>query len=463
MIVWLLATPAAAEEWTLRDAVAEALARNLELRSESLNTASAGASLVEARAEWGPTLSATASATGVAAAATPGASDEALAWSVGVSQPLPTGGTVWVGGSQDEAFARRVGPDSSVSSFTGLSIEQPLLDGAWGAASYARNAARLDLRAAELAEHDARERLVVDVANAYWELVAARERTRLAVRSVEIAEAQLADTRERFDEGFAGAGDVLQLEVAQGSARQSRVVAEATEAAAERTLARRMGIPLASAPHISPLDRPAPPPEDPDPDVALALAQRGNVTWLLAQLSVESARRDLAATRNGALPDLTLSASAGLTADSAPDDAIQALSGSADTSWGLGATLSVPLAWAGTRASLEGGRLALSQAELQAEATWEDVQGQVAGALDAVRRDRARVELAEATLKAAQAGLAADQDLYREGRGLSRDVVRSLEKLEDAQVAGLDAQIDLQSSLLTLARLEGRVIEGMGL
>jgi outer membrane protein TolC len=87
--------------------------------------------------------------------------------------------------------------------------------------------------------------------------------------------------------------------------------------------------------------------------------------------------------------------------------------------------------------------------------------GQVAQAVDAVVRDRARVDLATATLAAAEAGLAADQELYREGRGSTRDVVRSLEVLEEAQVGRLAAEIDLQAAWLALARLRGRVLEEM--
>lgn len=464
MLCWLLVDSAFAQDWTLHDAVAHALAHNLELKQTALDTEGAHASLVQTRAEWGPVLSASA---GASSLSTEGASSGgaagttgALNWSVGVSQPLPTGGTVWVGGNQDQAISGRLTgggiADASVTSFTGVTVEQPVLDGAWGAAGAARDQALFSMQAAELSERDARERLVVDVANAYWGLVAARERARLAVRSVDIAEVQRTETKERFAEGFAGSGDVLQLERALGVARQSRVVADASAAAAERALLRQMGVPLAGAASVEPVDRPDPQPTDYDLDAALARARVRNVSWRLAELGLVSAKRELASTRSSALPDLTLSASVGLAADGG---ALETLGVAAEESWAAGLSLAVPLAWSGTRAQLQGGRAALGRAELAVEAAWEDLHGQVAGALESVERDRARVELAEVTLGAAQAGLTADQDLYREGRGSTRDVVRSLEALAEAQVAGLSAQIDLQASLLTLARLEGRVLE----
>jgi outer membrane protein len=457
-----LVAPAAAEEWTLRAALDHALAHNVELRQDGLDLRSAEASVVIARADRGPTLSADASVSGYFDQASPDRADDGSAWSLGVSQPLPTGGTVWLGGSQDRTFARRLTPGASVYSFTGLTLDQPLLDGAWRSARYATDSARIGLRAEVLRARDARERLVVEVATAYWELIAARESTRLAVRSVEIAETQLKETRERFDEGFAGSGDVLQLERAQGVARQSQVVAESAERGAARRLARLMGLSLEGAPVLVLVDRPDPPAADPDPVAALAEAREANAAYRLATLGVEDARRDLAQARSAALPDLSVSAAVGLSADTVGTGALAALTTTPDRAWALGASLTVPLAWAGPRAALEQGRIGLSRAELDAEAAWQDLVAQVQAALDAVGRDRVRVALAEQTRLAAQAGLAADQELYREGRGSTRDVVRSLESLEEAQVAGLAAQIDLQASLLALARLRGRVLEELG-
>jgi outer membrane protein TolC len=157
-----------------------------------------------------------------------------------------------------------------------------------------------------------------------------------------------------------------------------------------------------------------------------------------------------------------VSAAVGLSANTTGGAALAALTTQPERAWALGARLTVPLAWSGARGELEQARLGLAHVELDADGAEQDLVAQVQAALDAVGRDRARVGLAEATRLAAQMGLAADQELYREGRGATRDVVRSLEALEEAQVAGLAAQIDLQASLLDLARLRGRVLDELG-
>ena len=83
----------------------------------------------------------------------------------------------------------------------------------------------------------------------------------------------------------------------------------------------------------------------------------------------------------------------------------------------------------------------------------------VENAVRAVRRDRSRVALAEQTVEAARAALAADQELLQEGKGSTRDAIRSLENLDAAQLERLRAQIDLQTSLFELGRIEGRLVD----
>ena len=71
--------------------------------------------------------------------------------------------------------------------------------------------------------------------------------------------------------------------------------------------------------------------------------------------------------------------------------------------------------------------------------------------------------LAEQTLRAAQLALEADRELLAEGKGSTRDIIRSLEALSEAQVGRLAAEIDLQSSMMGLLKLEGTLLESVGL
>ncbi|MFZ5480029.1 MAG: TolC family protein [Myxococcota bacterium] len=445
---------AAASEWTLRDAVEHALAHNLELRSERLLAEGAEARLAGARAAFEPSLSGRVDATRYEGA--DGAASGDLSWSVGLAQPLPTGGSAALAWGRGRAWEGDPGALASLDASAAITVEQPLLAGAWLDGVYALRAAGLDAEAARIEREARAERLAVEVANAYWGLVSAREYAALAARSVEIAEEQLAQTRARFDEGFAGSGDVLQVERALGVSRQSREVAVAAEAAAERRLARLMGIPQGEDPSISPVDRPAAAVAPPDAETARAAATQGNASLRAVRLLARAAEVDYGHAVSGALPDLSVAGSLALSAGG--EDVLD----DPDRAWALGASLSVPITPRGPLAEVREARLARDRVRLAEEAAQQDVLEDLDAALHAVARDRSRVDLAEVTLSAAEQGLAADRELYTEGRGSTRDVVRSLEALEEAQLARLRAEIDLQASVLELARLQGKVLEALG-
>jgi outer membrane protein TolC len=128
-------------------------------------------------------------------------------------------------------------------------------------------------------------------------------------------------------------------------------------------------------------------------------------------------------------------------------------------SWAVGLDLSVPLPARSPRATASRARLAEESALLGLEAAEQDLVMRVENAVRAVRRDRSRVALAEQTVEAARAALAADQELLQEGKGSTRDAIRSLENLDAAQLERLRAQIDLQTSLFELGRIEGSLVD----
>ena len=102
-------------------------------------------------------------------------------------------------------------------------------------------------------------------------------------------------------------------------------------------------------------------------------------------------------------------------------------------------------------------------AALALRATQEDIVLAVHEAVRAVERDAARVQLASETMRVAALALEADQELFREGKGASRNVVSSLEALEEAQVSYLQAEIDLQQSRFEVGRVSGTLLSDVGI
>ncbi len=431
-LVWAFAGEASS--LTLAAALAEATRDNPEYAAVRLGAERARLALLSSGSQLGPQLSASVLVD----------QDGTLSWQGGASERLPGGGSLSVS-------LVKPTPDTGVSPT--VTLIQPLLEGTRGLG--ALRSARLEAADEALAARAALEGLTLSVSASYWSLVAARESRTYADQSVLFAEQQHRATEERLSEGFAGSGDLLQVRRALGVARQAAVIAASEEENAELSFARLLGRDLATRPHLVLVDRPEPPAELPERDQILEAARLANTTWLRASLSRDVAEEAFKQARVAALPSLDASTSwAG---------APLASEGGGAQSWALGLSLSAPLVPVSIITELQRARLAWEQAELAWYAAEQDLVLAVEAAVREVRRDRLRLSLASETLAAAEAGLAADQSLLVDGRGSARDVVRSLESLNAAQVDRLRTEIALQSSMLELERIRGSLLGRLGL
>ncbi|MEZ4234684.1 MAG: TolC family protein [Myxococcota bacterium] len=465
MWCWLAAAATAAP-LALDEALEEALAANLELRRARIALGLADQALVRARASFDPSLAGSLRASGANApnndqfVGQDVLRTSATSWSAALDQPLPTGGSValswWESAASSNALDVIRG--DTVSDTVSLSLRQPLLRGTTALAGVAlARSARED---AALRWRSAVEQAMLDTSDGYWRLVSARTTLDLAVRSREIAEQSLAEAQERYDEGFAGTGDVLQVERALGAARQEEVVARAEVEAAEQALRRLLGRSVAEVEPIEPTDAPARPDAVPDADSVLALARDGNAAWLLQRNAADRAHLARRVARNAALPDLSVDAGlgrSGLGATAA--EARQQALGGTYNDWSVGASVAVPLPGRALRADLAAASLEAADAELALAAAEQDLVLQVQEAVRQAERDRLRVALAGDTVRYAQLALEADQELLREGKGATRNVVDSLEALDRETAAELAALIDLQRSLLELKRVAGTLVD----
>lgn len=457
---------AQAEELALEQALAEAVAANPELEGSRLSLARTEAQRLGATGAYDPVLSASAD---VGASTTPTNSEVAgtadlvarsSGWSAGLAQHLPTGATATLAWS--ETYATSNSADvilgSTVADRATLSVTQPLLSGV--GPGFGLRSARLAVDDASLALREATEDLVIDVSSGYWRLVSAKRSYALAVRSREIAEQSLADARERHDEGFAGSGDVLQVERAAGVARQAEVVAAAEVEAADVALRRLLGRPIGPGATIEPVDTPQVPEVLPVHDEVQALARAGNAAWLRQQLAFASAGLSVREQRLGALPDLSVTGVVGASGlAESPDDARGVLLSGDYVDWGLGASVSVPIPGRVLVAARDAARVDEDLARVRLQAAEQDLAVQAVAAVQRVERDRSRVVLAAETVRAARLALEADQQLVEDGRASPRDLVISLESLDQAQAEELSAQIDLQVSLLEVRRVAGTLLE----
>jgi outer membrane protein TolC len=154
------------------------------------------------------------------------ASQNTQSFSVDLVKQLFTGGTFSTGWSTDNS--RTAGQaqrfDTQTSDVFTLSLTQPLLRG-FGetfATSVQRESEYEYQRQLEV-QRSIRQLLLLDVSNAYWDLVAAREQLSVAISSLDVGEQQAEREKHRLEVGLGTEVDIVQAET-QVAQRRERVL-----------------------------------------------------------------------------------------------------------------------------------------------------------------------------------------------------------------------------------------------
>src|SRR5262249_45532953 len=130
-------------------------------------------------------------------------------------RPVTTGGTFkahfdTANTKTDNTFSAL---STSTSDVVSLSYVQPLLRGAWRQyATASQTIADLEWRRQTEHQRSVRQKLLFDVGNAYWDLVAARADREVAESSLGLAKTQLDQDQRRLDAGAGTPIDVVAAE-----------------------------------------------------------------------------------------------------------------------------------------------------------------------------------------------------------------------------------------------------------
>jgi outer membrane protein TolC len=139
------------------------------------------------------------------------------------------------GGTLRTAFSRaNTKTNSSITTINpsthdlvSLTYTQPILRGAWREYNTAeQREAELVWRQQVENERATRQKLLLDVSIAYWDLVAARDQLEVKVSSVDLAKAQVEQEQRRLDAGVGTRLDVLQAETQVATREQERLQAD---------------------------------------------------------------------------------------------------------------------------------------------------------------------------------------------------------------------------------------------
>jgi outer membrane protein TolC len=452
------------------------LQNNFDLEIERLATAAAR---FDALGSWGafdPVLSLSGSASkseSERSSQLTSTEDNDLRLNSSLSFPLITGGSLDLSYSRinaetDAPFATF---DVSTTDVLTAALTQPLLRGAW------RRYATLDQRASEIAlqrqlerEREVRARLLLDVSNAYWDLVSAQEELKVREIAVELGKQQLAQDQRRLEVGAGTEVDVLQSETNVAQQEEQRVQADYTLRQTRDAL-RRMLAPRAEGGYeeylaawdwpiqtLTPLPEVGPVPHDWRASLAAALERRAELAQ--RRLDIEAAEVELQRTRSTRLPALDLalsSASAGFDTD--PDEAFEKAASWDFPSSSAALTFRMPLWNRAARNAERAARSSLRSALVQFDRVELDLLAEVRTAVNEVHRQREAVGAAAKSRNLAQRQLEAEETRQEVGLSTTFQVLQFQEDLDQALSAEVAARAALAKALARLTFAEGRLGE----
>ena len=342
-----------------------------------------------------------------------------------------------------------------------LDVRWPIYSG--GRVGALERAADAEREASGKDLEQARADLRLETTRAFWALVTAAESVRVVRGSVGRIEAQLADVRARFDQGFLPPNDVLTVEARVSQQRTLLIQTENQRDAARAELARLIGAPLDARFDADGQLPPAPasdvtaggagsrptPAGEPGPPLDPSRADRE------AQLlRVRAAEERVEAAEAGARPSLAVVAGFDY---ARPNPKIFPREDVWQSSWDVGINVTWSL-WNGGRTAAEA-----SEARQLAEATRQRLADLDSVIALEVRQRALDLESARAQVVTAAAAARSAAEAQRVVRERFEAGVATNSDLLDAQVDLLEAELDLTRARATVRLAEARLARARGL
>ncbi len=232
------------------------------------------------------------------------------------------------------ATAGELRPRESPSGLVGGFVEQSILLGGKRQAARASSAADVALREAELAA--VRQRVLVDVRTAYYEVLAAAEKLKVSERLLAVGDESVVIVRQLVNVGMADQPDVLEAQAEAARMKAMLASARAHQAGAWRRLAAAAADPSMAAPSTALTLNGTLPLLDRMGSLDQVLQQSPDVKAADAEVARQRASVDVE--RRSVFPDLTLRGDAGWNREPLPS-----LSSPRSVGWEFGAEAGITL------------------------------------------------------------------------------------------------------------------------
>lgn len=336
----------------------------------------------------------------------------------------------------------------------GISARQPLINGDKQAQ---QRQLLLGADAAVLEWQASQQDLMLRTAQRYFDGVLAEQKLGLLRRQQAAADKALVEARDRFELGDKPVTDTHEASARARGLRAQVLAAESELELAREALSDATGLPVASLQLAAPADTAAP--ATPGPlEQWLARAGQDNLLLRLQQANAETARHEVARRSARASMSLDLVAEAGRDRLSGSGDFGSASNSSSQQMIGL--QLTVPLYTGGMRDARQDEALRLEEkARAEVDRARQQVRQQTRAAWLGLQNGRARLDALAESLLATRARLDATLLGQQVGDRTTLDLLNAQNDASSAELALVQASIDLLLNRLRLAALAGELDE----
>ncbi|MFZ5519038.1 MAG: TolC family protein [Candidatus Zhuqueibacterota bacterium] len=456
----------------LQDAVLMALEANPTLLVQRLDPDIARTYAREQRAAFDPAVTLSASRSETKSLRFLGSrpepfelTSERIQYDMSLTQLLPTGTSL-------AATASVIGSISSIytdqySGDVNMTMTQSLLQGfgtGYNLASLRK--AKLDAEISALELKAVAEQLTADVEKAYWDLYLAKQEIAIQQRSLELAEKQMSESRERVNVGRLPELELAAVHAEAATRKESMIDAQSRYDQARLHLIFLLNPPSGQSWDVVPVlvDVPMIPIDSlAASDIHEELAMKYRPDLLQAKLNIKKNKADLARTRNGLLPRLDLFITLGRTtyAQSFNESIPDIHSPYSTVSGGL--TFEFPLPNRQARAEHARSKYQREQVEISLKNMERLVQWDVRAAYIEAVRSRQQIEATRVARDLQEKKLDAELEKFRVGKSTNYLVLQAQRDFIASQLDEARANVGHINAIVDLQLMEGTLLERRGI
>jgi outer membrane protein len=459
---------------TLKQAIKMAVEKNLDVKAELYNPASAEADIRSSKGIYDPVVNfntnyeeSTTQPASIFLAGTTLQRTKILSVDPGISQLIPYGGTLglvfnntW---NRNNSSPERGFLNDYWQSEISLNFTQPLLK------NFGKDATELNISVAKYNKEGSLEQFkskliatVAQVRTQYSQLYSLRENLEVKKTSLALAEKILNDTQAQVKAGVLPAMEILNAQF--GVATMQKNLIDAERAVKDQVDSLRLLLQLPEGSDIVPVDTPFLGPYQVDESslIRKALTDRPDLKQLQVTLKTNELQSRVA--RNQTLPDLNLSANTSLTGlDLTYSKDLDRMVSAKYPVWSVGLQFSYPLGNRAAENAYIKSKLMVGQTRTQVKSLEDTIANDVRNAIRALQSSYKQLDVTNRGSAYAEEVLQAYIKKQKVGLATSKDVLDVENNLVTAQGNRIQAVADYNNAITALWQATGELLDREGI